>query len=62
MWLPALLSGRRVPAIDGDPSLSPLWVDSSLRGWLSLILRLTAERSAAHAAPLTARPGCSQRK
>ena len=35
-----------------ENNFNGFWVGSSLRGWPPLILRLTAERSAALAAPL----------
>ena len=52
--LHAVRSRHQVPALDSDSYLKPvagLWVGSSLRGWPSLPLRLTADRSSAHAAP-----------
>ena len=54
MRLLAVPSRHQVPAIDSDSSLSPLpvpgWV-AHCAAWPPLILRLTAERSAACAAP-----------
>ena len=42
-------SARQRPVLE---PVAGFWVGSSLRGWPPLILRLTAERSAARAAPL----------
>jgi hypothetical protein len=55
MRLPAPHRHGRVPALDSDQCLSPFPACggcNSLCGWPSLIRRLTAERSAALAAPL----------
>jgi len=49
MRLPALHCGGQVPALESDPYLSPLPASgggSSVRGWPSLILRLTVKHSA----------------